>query len=99
MTKHPLQRALWPEVVYSADLARVLDIDEGEAARALRAGRFGDFFEVNGRVAVLRRDVLAALSGRASNPPDRKEVVGEDPDSRAVLRPDPESTEGEEGRP
>lgn len=86
MTNQSLQRALWPEVVYPADFARVLDIAEDEAARALRAGRFGAFFEVNGRAAVLRRDVLTALSGRASNPPDSKELVGEHSGTQEVSR-------------
>lgn len=69
-----LRRTVWPEVVYGPDLAAVLDIDEAEADRGIRARRFGPFFEVQGRPAVLRRDLLETLSQRAAGP-DR-EVLG-----------------------
>ena len=69
-----LQRAVWPEVVFASDIALVLDLDPDEAVRILRAGGFGPYLEVHGRPAVLRRDLLEALSRRAESPAPWKEI-------------------------
>ena len=55
-------------MVFAPDLAVVLGIEELEAVRSIRAGRFGPYFEVHGNPAVLRRDLIEALSRRADHP-------------------------------
>ena len=71
-----LSRAVWPEVVFAIDIALVLGLDEHEALDGLHAGRFGPFFEVHGRPAVLRRDLIETLTLRAASPAALKEVMG-----------------------
>lgn len=69
-----LKSTVWPEVVFGSDLSAILAIEEAEADRGIRERRFGPYFEVRGRPAVLRRDLLETLSQRAAGP-DR-EVLG-----------------------
>ena len=76
-----LRRAVWPEVVFGPDLAAGLGLDDEEALLALQAGRFGPFFEVKGRPAVLRRDLLESLSLRAARPAPFKEVLRTEEDA------------------
>jgi len=71
-----LERALWPEVVFAADLALMLHLTEPEALEMLNAGRAGPFFEVKGVPAVLRRDLVETLTLHSASPRPLKEIVG-----------------------
>lgn len=69
-----LARSLWPEVVFSSDIATVLKTSPYDAHRALEAGRFGPHFMVDGRPAVLRGDLIQALR-RLSRGESSREVL------------------------
>jgi hypothetical protein len=71
-----VRRAVLPEVLFAGDLSLALDLSLDETEAAARSGRFGPFFFVQGRVAILRDDFLEFLTLRAaSSDQARKEVL------------------------
>lgn len=71
-----VRRAALPEVLFAGDLALALEMPERAADAAARAGRFGPFLFVQGRVAVLRQDFLEFLTLRAAaRDASRKELL------------------------
>lgn len=54
-------RASLPEICLADDLMLALGVDETSLERLAVAGALGTTFRVNGRVAVLRADLLTAL--------------------------------------
>lgn len=77
---HPqdvLRRHALPEVLFAPDIAIVLELPEPIAEEGARAGRFGHEFYVQGRVAVLRQDLLDALAARGEAADAHgKEILG-----------------------
>lgn len=62
-----LLRAAPPEILYPDDVAVVLRLPGGaaEAERMILAGELGRAVRIVGRMAILRRDLLAHLAGGA----------------------------------
>jgi hypothetical protein len=70
-----LRRAVWPEVVFAPDLAAVLDLEVEQALFGILAGFFGPHLRVNGRAAVLRTELIKALTARSSSEEPQKELL------------------------
>jgi hypothetical protein len=71
-----VRRAALPEILFARDIALAVDLDPAQADKSARAGRFGPFFFIGGRVAVLREDLLEFLTLRAAaSKPAQKEVL------------------------
>lgn len=79
-----VRRAALPELLFAPDLAVATDLSEDEADLAARAGKLGRQLYIKGRVAVLRRDFLEAMTQRASRrETSQKEVLGDQPRPRS----------------
>lgn len=73
-----LARSAPAEVLFTEDLANLLQLDEVEAEEQARVGTFGPTFLVGGRIAVLRDDLLNTLRLRsgAGAVPEREVLRG-----------------------
>ena len=65
-----LRRAAIPEFLFARDLAEVLELPLNRALDGLEKGIYGPCFEVEGRLAVHRTDLIEALRARARRPQD-----------------------------
>lgn len=65
-----VSRAIWPELMFSGDVALALNLrSESAARRAIHSGRCGPFLRIGRRLAVRRDSLLDALAAREIRPP------------------------------
>jgi hypothetical protein len=60
-----IRRAALPAILFAGDIALALHLSEVEARREMEAGRFGLYFKVGRRPAILRDEFLKRLASSA----------------------------------